>query len=201
MHLVEHTRADASRPDARRRSSGTVEDAGGTHRTRESNALYEQLHPALLRFLRRRVGPGAAPDVAAEVWVGLALAITDYGGTLPQLRALMFTIARRRVVDHFRRAERQVCTVPLDETLEVPDKDDTETLAVDSLTTAHTVRWLAAQLPRDQAQVVLLRVVGGLDGHRVAAVTGKSAGAVRVVQHRALRSLREQCGAREPVTL
>ena len=46
-----------------------------------------------------------------------------------------------------------------------------------------------ASLPPDQAEVVLLRVVAGLDVEEVAAIVGKKAGAVRVLQHRALKRL------------
>ena len=41
----------------------------------------------------------------------------------------------------------------------------------------------------DQAEVVLLRVVAGLGADEVGAIVGKSAGAVRVIQHRALKRL------------
>jgi RNA polymerase sigma-70 factor, ECF subfamily len=54
---------------------------------------------------------------------------------------------------------------------------------------------LIARLPRAQAEVVLLRVVGGLSGEEVARITGRSEGAVRVIQHRALRRLRREFGA------
>lgn len=43
--------------------------------------------------------------------------------------------------------------------------------------------------PPDQAEVVLLRVVAGLSVEQVAKILGKSAGSVRVAQHRALRRL------------
>ena len=46
-----------------------------------------------------------------------------------------------------------------------------------------------ATLPTGQAEVVLLRVVAGLDVAEVATIVGKKAGAVRVLQHRALKRL------------
>lgn len=46
-----------------------------------------------------------------------------------------------------------------------------------------------ASLPPDQAEVVLLRLVAGLDVAQVATIVGKKAGAVRVLQHRALKRL------------
>jgi RNA polymerase sigma-70 factor (ECF subfamily) len=48
-----------------------------------------------------------------------------------------------------------------------------------------------ATLPPDQAEILLLRVVGGLDSYEVARVTGKKPGTVRVIQKRALERLAE----------
>jgi len=44
-------------------------------------------------------------------------------------------------------------------------------------------------LPAAHAEVVLLRVLGGFSTEEVAAITGRTAGSVRVIQHRALRRL------------
>jgi RNA polymerase sigma-70 factor (ECF subfamily) len=49
-------------------------------------------------------------------------------------------------------------------------------------------------LRADQQEVLALRVLGGLSATQVGEVLGKSEGAVRVAQHRALRSLREAMG-------
>jgi RNA polymerase sigma-70 factor (ECF subfamily) len=48
---------------------------------------------------------------------------------------------------------------------------------------------LTQHLSEEVAEVVVLRVVAGLSVEQVAALTGRSAGAVRVLQHRALRKL------------
>jgi RNA polymerase sigma-70 factor (ECF subfamily) len=48
---------------------------------------------------------------------------------------------------------------------------------------------LIARLPADHAEIVLLRVLGGLDVAEVASIVGKTPGAVRVASHRALRRL------------
>jgi RNA polymerase sigma-70 factor, ECF subfamily len=54
---------------------------------------------------------------------------------------------------------------------------------------------LIAQLPRDQAEVVALRVLGGLGVAEVARITGKRPGAVRVLAHRGLRRLAKRLEA------
>jgi RNA polymerase sigma-70 factor (ECF subfamily) len=56
---------------------------------------------------------------------------------------------------------------------------------------------LVATLPPDQAEVILLRVLAGLDVTQVASILGKRPGAVRVLQHRGLRRLAERLGRPE----
>ena len=55
------------------------------------------------------------------------------------------------------------------------------------------------KLPPDQAEVVLLRVLGELEVEQVADIVGKSKGAVRIAQHRALQRL-QQAFAEKAVT-
>ena len=59
---------------------------------------------------------------------------------------------------------------------------------------------LLGELPRLQAEVVLLRVLAGLDTNAVARLLGRSPGAVRIAGHRGLRRLAEILG-RAGVTL
>jgi RNA polymerase sigma-70 factor, ECF subfamily len=79
--------------------------------------LYRALNPGLLRYLRHHVG-SAADDVASEVWMALAPQLADYAGTVDGLRALMYTVARRRTIDHYRRTGRRAPTVSFDETFD-----------------------------------------------------------------------------------
>jgi RNA polymerase sigma-70 factor (ECF subfamily) len=60
-------------------------------------------------------------------------------------------------------------------------------------------RWRRRTRPRDQAEVVLLRVVAGLDVAQVATITGKRPDTVRVVAHRALRRLARRLDADDRV--
>jgi len=48
------------------------------------------------------------------------------------------------------------------------------------------------ELSPEQAEVVLLRVVGGLSAEDVASILGKTPGNIRVIQHRALTQLARQ---------
>jgi RNA polymerase sigma-70 factor (ECF subfamily) len=81
--------------------------------------------------------------------------------------------------------------LPIDEVPEIAASDDTESHALDSLSTDQAIA-LIARLPQDQAEAVLLRVVMGLDSVSAGRVLGKRSGAVRTAAHRGLRRLAQQ---------
>jgi RNA polymerase sigma-70 factor, ECF subfamily len=70
----------------------------------------------------------------------------------------------------------------------LPVSPDAADVAIEHLGTRSALA-LVAGLPALQAEVILLRVVAGLDTDTVAQVTGRSPGAVRVAAHRGLRRL------------
>ena len=151
--------------------------------------LFVDLQPRLLRFCRS-VEPRVADDLAAEVWLALAKGVRTFEGDLAGFRAWAFTIARRRVIDHRRMAMRRR-TTPSDalELVQSPHADDPAELVVEQQSAQEAVDLIADALPGDLAEVLLLRVVGGLDVAHVAQVMGRTPNWVRVMQHRALRRL------------
>lgn len=151
------------------------------------STLYRALQPTLLTYLRQRA-PDAAEELASETWLAAARQLATVEGGVEGFRALLFTIGRRRVADHHRARSREPHTVVLGEAIEHPAPDAVAALE-DALASRDSVRALTAHLKPDQAEVVLLRVVAGLSVEEVARTMGKSPGAIRVLQHRALRAL------------
>jgi RNA polymerase sigma-70 factor, ECF subfamily len=153
-------------------------------------ALYRELQPGLLRYLRAQA-PADGDDLASEVWLAAAAGLGRFEGDEAGFRRWLFTIAQRRLVDLRRQeARRRSLLSSLARAHERGSLDsEVEVLAASE---AEAALILIAGLPPDQAEVVLLRVVGGLDTKDVAAIVGKKPGAVRVLQHRALKRLAEQ---------
>ena len=150
--------------------------------------LWRDGNPALLRYLRV-IAPEGAEDAAAETWVQVVRGLQRFRGDEAAWRAWLFTTARRRVLDQARLRKRHPAE-PLDEiqAAEVPRSPDAERLAMENLGTEKAIA-LVSRLPRQQAEVILLRVVAGLDTEAVADLLGRSPGAVRVAAHRGLRRL------------
>jgi RNA polymerase sigma-70 factor, ECF subfamily len=149
--------------------------------------LWRTLHPPLLRYLTVR-GDEAPEDIAAETWLQVVRDLRGFRGGVGEFRAWLFTVARHRAIDQGRaRSARPVVPVaePHDGRAPAPSA---EQHAVEREATATALR-LVASLPAEQAEMVMLRVVAGLDVAAVAELVGKKPGAVRVAVHRALKSL------------
>jgi RNA polymerase sigma-70 factor, ECF subfamily len=156
--------------------------------------LWRELHPPLLRYLRVAAPGDLAEDVASDVWLELADGLHRFQGSARALRAWTFTVARHRAIDARRAALRRP-TTPLDGELALRDAAPGPERAAEAREAlAAALRHLRA-LPPDQAEVLLLRVVGELDVAEVAAIVGKRPGTVRVLQHRALRGLERRLAA------
>jgi RNA polymerase sigma-70 factor, ECF subfamily len=163
-------------------------------------ALFTELQPRLLRFLRAQESR-AADDIAAEVWLAVARSIENFEGDWNDFRAWFFTIARRRLVDH-RRAGARRPTESVDATvLELhPGAESTEEVALNGVSGQQAASLIASVLRGEQAQVVLLRVLGDLDVEQVASIMQRPTTWVRVTQHRALRKLADRLGHQVVVT-
>jgi RNA polymerase sigma-70 factor (ECF subfamily) len=159
--------------------------------------LFRAYQPPLLRFLRAQE-PRVADDLAGEVWIAVARGLDQFRGDEPGFRGWLFTIARRRLIDHRRRTARQRTDVVASETLDTADEwglgGDPAAAVLERLTAQGAVETLVAELTPDQAEAVLLRVVGGLSVAETARIMQRPAGAVRVLCHRALRQLATRFG-------
>jgi RNA polymerase sigma-70 factor (ECF subfamily) len=155
--------------------------------------LYRDAQPRLLRYLRV-LAPQVAEDVASETWVRVIAALTGFSGGEAEFRAWLFTIARHKVID-WSRAQARHRTVPLADGESPPrtTAPDTADIALERMST-EAVLGIVATLPAEQAEIIMLRVVAGLDTADVSRIVGKTPGAVRVAAHRALRRLATVAG-------
>ena len=152
--------------------------------------LWHALNPLVLRYLRVVVGQ-AADDVASETWLQAAYELRRFRGDADGFRIWLFRVARHRALEELRRSgRRREDPVGLfgAEVDNRASRDDPAREAVDRLATRRALR-LIAELPANQAEAVMLRVVVGMDVTQTAEVLGKRPGAIRVASMRGLRRL------------
>lgn len=159
-------------------------------RTQEAWAfqrIFDWLGRPVAAYLR---GAGVEdPDgTANEVFLRVFGGITRFEGTEGRFRSWVFAIAHNLVIDDRRRRSRRPQQTVLD-----GDVGPAEAGAEDSALVAlgdERIRVLLADLPPDQRDVVLLRIVADFSIEDTAAALGKRPGAVKSLQHRAMASLR-----------
>lgn len=152
--------------------------------------LWNALQPRLLRYLQA-IGCDDVDDVAGETWLQVVRDLPKFRkGSADEFRAWLFTIARHRAVDAARSRRRFLDKVmsaqPAPPTVSPGNPVEDEVLH--QLSTRQAIAMVAG-LSKDQAEVVALRVIAGLDTEAVARMLRKSPGAVRVALHRGLRAL------------
>lgn len=157
--------------------------------------VYRAVHPRLLGYIRTLVGEAEAEDVTSEAWLQIARDLDRFSGDADRFRGWAARIGRNRALDHIRMRGRRPAVGDDDtELTEKPAESDTVGEALESLATHRTMA-LIAQLPQDQAEAVVLRVVVGLDAKSAAQTLGKRPGAVRTAAHRGLKRLAELLGS------
>jgi RNA polymerase sigma-70 factor, ECF subfamily len=175
--------------DARRREPAAV------------TRIYTAYAPALYRFFMAAVSDRhLAEDLTGTAFVSAIEALPRFRGPIEALGGWLFQIARHDLYDYRRRQARSRIE-PLEDNLnEAALADggvDPEELAIERL---EGTRVLAAlrELSPDQREVLLLRMAGGLTAPEVAAILGKTTGAVKSLQFRGLASLARVLGLRSP---
>jgi RNA polymerase sigma-70 factor (ECF subfamily) len=133
-----------------------------------------------------------AEDATERTFLAALGAIGGFSDTGASFRAWLFRIAHNQLANALRSRARHP-VAPLDA---IPDPgaegDPAGELARSE--EARRVRRAIAELSEDRRQVVVLRFADGLSTPEIATVLGRSEGAVRVLQHRALRELAARLG-------
>jgi len=151
--------------------------------------LYDLYIDKIYRYILYRVGnPTEAEDLAEQVFVKMLEAIAGYEPRGAPFGAWLFRIAHNLVVDHFRaRAKRQEGEI--DEGV-VSIADSVNTLdPVEAILEHQHLRTAIALLTEEQQQVILLKFFGERSNAEIAQILNKTEGAIKSIQHRALRSL------------
>ncbi|MFB9730039.1 RNA polymerase sigma factor ShbA [Haloechinothrix salitolerans] len=157
------------------------------------NRLLAHLQPAVIRYCRGRLAittaRHSADDVAQEVLLAVFAALPRFQGNADGFLAFVYGIARHKVADAHRANGRDK-SAPVEE---LPDTTDNE-LGPDEHVVRNELRsgihHYLELLTDNQREVLQLRVLVGLSSEEVAHVMETTSSAVRVAQHRALKTLR-----------
>jgi RNA polymerase sigma-70 factor (ECF subfamily) len=157
--------------------------------------LYELFYPKLYNYAYLQLGNvQQAEDLASEVLLRVLESLKGYRFRGVPLAAWVFRIARNCLIDLHRRRQRRP-EVDLYEG--IPNGHDSPQVMAERAVAQDEIRLALRRLTEEQQQVIILKFMQGMDNATVARVLGRSQGAVKSLQHRALVSLRKILSSEE----
>ena len=149
--------------------------------------IYHRFTPGLYRYAVRRLGDEAlAEDCVAETFSLLIASLNNGGGPYEYLQAYLYSIAHNWITDQFRTQPLLLTEISpkLGSNGNDPARIVQERLEFDKVRSALTL------LKPDQRQVIRLKYLEGRSNQEIAALLGKSIGAIRVLHHRGVVHLK-----------
>jgi RNA polymerase sigma-70 factor (ECF subfamily) len=131
-----------------------------------------------------------AEDLTAQTFLKALEAIHRYEMRGVPFLAWLLRIGYNLTVNH--KKVRRNGTAPLPETLQAEGAHASPEASCEAKADGEQVWEGVRKLRGDQRQVIVMRFIDGLSYSDIAKVLGKSIGAVRVIQYRALRALRRR---------
>ena len=154
--------------------------------------LYDHYVTGVYRFVRARVGNSQlAEDLTAETFLRALRSIGEYSWQGRDFGAWLTAIARNLVADHYKSSRVRLEMITDELPQEVPTVPDSAETAITGLT--NELLWQGVRaLRRDQQECLVMRFLQGLSIRETALALGRSEGAVKQLQLRAMRSLARQ---------
>ena len=152
--------------------------------------LYERYRDPVYRYCLTRTGAKhEAEDLVADVFLRAMEALDKYEDRGLPFVAFLFRVARNAAIDKSRRTRPDMS---VDDLVHHPESGQNVEAEVVRLTEREVLVEAMSKLKADYREVLVLRFVEGYGAGDVGRMTGRSEGAVRTLQHRAIERLRRE---------
>ena len=153
-------------------------------------AIFDQYAPVLYRYaLRLCADPNAADQIVGDVFSRLLDKVEEGKGPKDNLRAYLFQSAYHAIIDRARDEQR---TAPLDIAESFLESEKSlPTQVEDKLLLDELQKAIHTELTDEQQHIVILRFQESFSLQETAEIVGKNINAVKALQNRAVKKLRE----------
>ena len=138
--------------------------------------LYDRYDRSCFQFIRRLLGPAhadAAEDLHQETWMAVSKSAATFDAGKASFPAWLFTIARHKVWDHFRRQKVTVLFSAAEDAAQlVADEGPTPLQQVESRELAQRLVAAVEALPLEQRGAFVMFTQAGLSLEEIARATG-----------------------------
>jgi RNA polymerase sigma-70 factor (ECF subfamily) len=153
--------------------------------------LYDKYVSYIYRYFFLRLGgqKDLAEDLTQEVFMNVWKNIGNYDLRGVPFISYLYRVARNALTDHWRTQKKFVDLESLIESSLVADKDEIES-TLDNKKEVEVIKKALFYLDPTYQEVLIMKFIEELSNKEIALALGKSEGAVRVIQHRAIKQLK-----------
>ncbi len=161
--------------------------------------LYEKYLTPIYRYIFMRVGyrKHDAEDISHQVFMSAWQNMRTYEVQGFPFSSWLYRIAHNAVIDYYRTQRPSFDLEMIDDNVafaEIPELEN----QIDARLKMEEVRLALAKLEPDQQNVLIMKFVNDLENKEIAQALGKTEGAIRVIQHRAIKQLKNLVKDDEP---
>ena len=153
--------------------------------------LYDKYQPQIYRFIYLKVGQREeAEDLTHQVFLKSWQSIAEYRFQGFPFSSWLYSIARHQIIDYYRTRKSEIA---LESVTEFKVENPAPKI-IDNNLDIERVKRALQQLKTEQQDVIILRFIEDLSLQEVASILNKTEGAIKLLQHRAIKKLRRIMG-------
>ena len=152
--------------------------------------LYDKYQPQIYRFIYLKVSHREeAEDLCHQVFLSAWQNIKSYEFKGFPFSSWLYSIARNKVIDHYRTKKFFIDI----ETVYITEENDKKTneSILDFKISLENVKKAIPELPQIEQDVIIMRFVEDMSPREIASILNKSEGSIRLIQHKAIKRLKE----------
>ena len=155
--------------------------------------LYQHYIIPIFRYIFFRVrSQQDAEDLTQTVFLKAWKALPNYQKKNNPFSSWLYKIAKNTIIDYYKKKRGVIVQKPIEDLKQIKDEKSDLTEIIEQRERADILYQAISQLSAEQQEVIILRFIEDLSSKEVAQLMQKSEDAIRALQYRALKTLREK---------
>lgn len=171
-----------------------VEKAQSGHQ-KSFEKIFEYFFDRIYRYTSFRVKAEDTDDIVGDIFLKVVQKLNTYTKTeKASFKSWIFRVAHNTIIDFYRKPKDVLLEGKEDEDVffQIPDTNPTPDETTHHMLESQKLTTVLRQIPSQYREILELKYLEGFENNEIAHITGKTTGNVRILQLRALRSLREK---------
>lgn len=155
--------------------------------------LYQHYIVPIFRYISFRIrSQKDAEDLTQTVFLKAWKALSNFQKRTNPFSSWLYKIAKNTIIDYYKKKQEVISDKSIEDFKQIKDEKSDPVEIIEYEEKAKILRQMIQQLATEQQEVIILKFIEGLSTREIAQLMQKSEEAIRALQYRALKGLREK---------